>query len=193
MTLQHSSTSPNLGGYRPGQYPHEAGIFKRLIWYAVNSLLFHSWLFPFYSAKAVILRAFGARIGSGFVIKPRVNIKFPWRLICGNNVWVGEGVWLDNLGTISIGSNVCISQGAMLLTGNHDYKDPQFSLQVQGICLEDGVWIGARAIVCPGVTCKRDSVVSVGSVLTSETESNGIYAGNPATRVRERNIRVPCE
>ena len=88
-----------------------------------------------------------------------------------------------------IGSNVCISQGAMLLTGNHDYKRASFDLMARPITIEDGVWIGARALICPGVTVASHSVVTAGSVLSDDTEPYGIYRGNPAVKVRSRHIR----
>ena len=61
-------------------------------------------------------------------------------------------------------SNVCISQGATLLCGNHNFKKPGFDLIIDEIIVEDGVWIGAKSIVCPGVTLKSHSILTVGSV-----------------------------
>lgn len=137
-----------------------------------------------------MLRLFGARIGKGVVIKPRVNVKYPWNLSIGEYTWLGENVWIDNLGKVSIGSNCCISQGALLLCGNHNYRKTTFDLIVGDITLENGVWIGANALVCPGVTCRSHAVLSAGSVATSDMESYKIYSGNPAVAVRERNIEA---
>lgn len=169
--------------YQPGKNK-----IIRTIWYFVNLIVFQSYLFPFYKFKAYILRIFGASIGSEFVIKPSVNIKYPWHLIIGNNVWIGENVWIDNLTEVRIGNNVCISQGAMLLTGNHNYKRAGFDLMVNKIILEDGVWIGAKSIVCPGIICKSHSVLSVGSVAYGNLEPYGIYKGIPAMLDRKRVI-----
>jgi putative colanic acid biosynthesis acetyltransferase WcaF len=106
----------------------------------------------------------------------------------GDFSWIGEDVWIDNLTAVSIGSNVCISQGAMLLTGNHNYKKETFDLMINKIILEDGVWVGAKAVVCPGVTCKSHAVLVVGSVATSDLKAYSINQGNPAILVRERLI-----
>ena len=122
---------------------------------------------------------FGAKIGQGVVIKPTVNIKYPWNLIIGNHVWIGEEVWIDNLGQVSIGDHACISQGALLLCGNHNYRKPTFDLMVGNITLEEGAWVGAKAIVGPGVTMKSHAVLSAGSVAGSDLESWSIYRGNP--------------
>jgi putative colanic acid biosynthesis acetyltransferase WcaF len=132
---------------------------------------------------------FGAKIGKGVVVKPGVQIKYPWHLIIGNHVWIGEHVWIDNLTTVTIADNVCLSQGAYLLTGNHDYTQSTFDLLVKPIDLKEGVWIGAKAIVCPGVVCQSHSVLSVGSVARSELSAHKIYSGNPAVEVKERIIK----
>jgi putative colanic acid biosynthesis acetyltransferase WcaF len=168
--------------YKPGSK------IKRLIWYFINAFVFNSGIFPVYGLKRSLLRLFGARIGKGVLIKPYVNIKYPWFLEVGDYTWVGEKVWIDNLGQITIGSNVCISQGAYLLTGNHDYKSSSFGLMVKGIIIEDGAWIGAKSTVCPGVTCKSHSLLSVGSIATKDLEEYTIYQGNPAVKVKGRNV-----
>ena len=94
-----------------------AGFFKRGSWFVCNGLFFKT-PFHFYGVKVFLLRLFGAQIGSNVVIKPHVNIKFPWRLTIGDNVWIGEQVWIDNLDIVNIGNNVCISQGSVLFAHN---------------------------------------------------------------------------
>lgn len=173
----------NNAWYNPG-----GNLIKRLLWYFTNIVWLNSG-FPLNGVKIFILRLYGAKIGSGVVIKPRVSVKYPWKLEVGNNVWIGEGVWIDNLGMVKIGDNVCLSQGSFLLCGNHDYKKETFDLIVGDIILEEGVWIGAKAIVCPGVKCFSHSVLAVGSVATSNLDANKVYQGNPASIVRDRIIQ----
>ncbi len=136
----------------------------------------------------MLLRFFGAKVGTGVVIKPKVRIKNPWRLIVGNYCWIGEDVWIDNIENVSIGNNVCLSQGAILLTGNHDYSKSDFPPKYEKIIIEDGVWICAKAIVCPGVVCKSHAVLTVNSVATKDLEEMRIYTGNPAVFIRDRVI-----
>ncbi len=131
---------------------------------------------------------FGAKVGHGVVIKPSVNIKYPWRLTIGNDVWIGEEVWIDNLDDVRIGDNVCISQGALLLCGNHNYKKSDFGLITGKIILEEGTWIGAKAVVCPGVKCNSHALLTVGSIATTDLEAYTIYQGNPAKPIRTRVI-----
>lgn len=171
-------------GYNPG-----AGPVRRILWYLVNMVVFHSWLVPSSLAKCALLRFFGASIGKGVVIKPRVNIKYPWYLKIGDSVWIGEGVWIDNLTWVKVESNVCVSQGAYLLTGNHDYKDPYFGLVLGEVVIEKGAWIGARCVVCAGICVGRNSVLTVGSILQRDSLADGVYRGNPAEWVRKREIK----
>jgi putative colanic acid biosynthesis acetyltransferase WcaF len=180
--------SITLKNYRPGSMIVKKSFIICGLWYYTNILFFRSYLFPSSRFKMFILRLFGAKIGKGIVVKPGVNIKYPWLLEIGEYTWIGEGVWIDNLTTVKIGSNVCISQGAMLLTGNHDFKKTSFDLIVGSVILENGVWIGAKSVVCPGVKCNTHSVLSVSSVATHDLESYFIYQGNPALKIRERNL-----
>jgi putative colanic acid biosynthesis acetyltransferase WcaF len=177
----------NLASFNNNWYKQKSG-FKGLLWYIVSILFFKNALFPFYGFKVFLLELFGASIGENVLIKPNVNIKYPWLLSIGNNVWIGEQVWIDNLAKVTIGNDVCISQGALLLCGNHNYKKISFDLMVGEIILEDGVWICAKAIVTQNVLCKNHSIVSTGSVLTSNTDDYGIYSGNPAVKIKNRTI-----
>lgn len=177
----------NLNKYENDWYSPGSAV-KKTLWYFANMFLFKT-MFPFPSSlKSKILRVFGAKVGNGVVIKPNVNIKYPWFLEVGDYTWIGERVWIDNLTNVKIGTNCVLSQGAYLLTGSHDYKKESFNLLLGEIVLEDGVWIGAKATVCPSVTCKSHSVLSVGSVATKDLESYNIYQGNPAAKKRERVI-----
>ncbi len=127
-------------------------------------------------------------MGKGIVLRHNVNIKSPWFLIVGDYTWIGEGVWIDNLVPVKIGSHVCLSQGAMLQTGNHDFSKSTFDLITGEIVLEDGVWIGAKALVCPNVIAAEHAVLTAGSVATKNMEAYFVYQGNPAVKVKKREI-----
>jgi putative colanic acid biosynthesis acetyltransferase WcaF len=138
--------------------------------------------------RILVLRLFGARIGRGVTIKPGVRVKFPWRLQVGNHCWIGECVWLDNLAEIRIGNHCCLSQGAYLCTGSHDWRRVRFDLVVKPIALEDEVWLAARSVVGPGVTARRGAVLSLGSVATRDLLPWHIHQGVPARPAKPRCI-----
>lgn len=160
----------------------------RLIWFVANVIFFINPLNGSSGIKVFLLRLFGAQIGRGVVVKPGVNIKYPWNISIGDFSWIGERVWIDSLGKVSIGSNCCLSQGAVLLSGNHNYSKSTFDLMVNPIILEDGVWIGALSMVTGGVVCGSHSVLSVMSVASTNLEPYGIYKGNPAVLIKNRRI-----
>ncbi len=162
---------------------------KQVLWYFCSILFIRNPLIPFSGFRVSVLKLFGAKIGSGVRIRPGVQIKFPWKLSIGDHVWIGEHVWIDNLTNVTIGDHVSVSQGAYLCTGNHNYLSPGFELIMKPITIEDGVWIGAKAIVTPGIICHSHSMLTAGSVATCNMDANGIYRGNPAMKVKERTIR----
>jgi putative colanic acid biosynthesis acetyltransferase WcaF len=178
----------DLSLFNPNNFDKGTSIFTQFFWYLINACFVRASWNPFMGIKIGILKLFGAKIGKGLIIKNNVVIKFPWKLTIGDNVWLGEFCWIDNLDYVTIGNNVCISQGALLLTGNHDYTHSSMPYRNAPIVLENGVWIGAKSIVCPGITCYSHSILSVGSVATKNMKDFTIYQGNPAIPIRKRNI-----
>ena len=175
-----------LNTFQNPDFNRGASRWQELLWMIASALFFRHSLAVWNGGKVWLLRRFGARVGQGVRIKPSVHIKFPWKLRIGDHIWIGEKVWIDNLAEVTIGDHVCISQEAYLLTGNHNYKKPTFDLLTQPITLKTGSWIGARAVVCPGVTVGESAILTVGSVATKDLEANGIYQGNPAKCIRNR-------
>ncbi|MEQ8909273.1 MAG: WcaF family extracellular polysaccharide biosynthesis acetyltransferase [Vicingaceae bacterium] len=178
----------NLSSFNNHWYSPGASVAKRLLWYVVNAVFLNSYLLPINSCKVFLLKLFGANVGIGCVIKPKVNIKYPWKLSIGEHSWIGEKVWIDSLAEVSIGANVCISQGAMLLCGNHNYKKSTFDLMVGAINIKEGAWIGAQSVVCPSVTVESHAVLTVGSIATSNLSAYTIYQGNPAKAIKKRTV-----
>ena len=132
---------------------------------------------------------FGAQVGKGVIIKNEVRIKAPWNLKIGDNCWIGENVWIDNLDKVFIGNDVCISQGAMLLTGNHDYTLSDMPYRNAPILIRDGAWVGAQTTVCPGVTIYRYAILTVGSVATKDFGGKRDLPRQSCCQIRTRVIR----
>lgn len=160
--------------------------WKEITWYFFKVIFFLSAL-PFPSSlKVGILKWFGAKIGKGVVIKPRINIHFPWKLEMGDHVWIGEEVFILNFEPIRIGDHVCISQRTFLCGGNHNFKDPSMPYRNGPITLQNGCWVGASCFVGPNVEIGIDSVVTAGSIVTGNLPANGIFRGNPAQFIKSR-------
>lgn len=161
-------------------------LFIEAVWYLCKCLFFLTPV-PVPSAiKRIILRSFGARIGRGVVIKPRVNIHFPWKLAIGDHTWIGEETFLLNFEPITIGEHCCVSQRAFLCTGNHDYRQPSMPYRNQPITIEDGAWVGAQVFVSPGITIGAETVIAAGSVVTKNQPAGAVCSGNPCTVIRRR-------
>lgn len=179
----------DLKTFTADQFNKGAGFIKQTLWYFTNAIFVRASWNPFMGIKIALLKAFGAKIGKNLVIKNNVCIKFPWKLSIGDNVWLGEYVWIDNLDYVTIGNNVCISQGALLLTGNHDYTSSSFDYRNAPITIEDGGWIGAKSVVCPGIIVHSHAILTVGSIITQNMDAYSIYKGNPAIKIRTRVIK----
>lgn len=170
--------------YSPGR-----NFFVQVLWFCLGAPVLRCPLLPSSAIRRSLLRFFGARVGAGVIIKPGVRIKYPWRFSVGKNSWIGEDCWIDNLAQVSIAANACISQGAFLCTGNHDWSDQAFGLMARPISIGAGAWIGAKALIGPGVSVGDGAVAAAGSVVTHEVPEFEIHAGNPARFVRKRVIR----
>jgi putative colanic acid biosynthesis acetyltransferase WcaF len=178
----------DLSKFTTGSFCRGASALKEFAWIIVSLFLFRLCPLKLSGLKCSVLRWFGASVGRGVVIKPEVKITFPWKLLLGDHVWLGEQCWLLNLAPITIESHVCISQRAFLCAGNHDYKSPTFDLITKPIRVERGAWVGAGAFVGPGVSVGSHAVLTAGSVATKDLEAYGIYQGNPAVLVKTRNL-----
>lgn len=164
-------------------------VFIEAVWLMFSALLVASWI-PGSFHRLLILRAFGAQIGKRVTIKPGVRIKFPWRLEVGDDSWLGEDVWIDNLAPVQIGSDCCVSQDAYICTGSHDWSSPNFDLIVKPVRIGNCAWLAAQSTVSGGVTIGEGAVLSLRSLITSDMAPWGIYSGIPAKFVKERKVRV---
>ena len=175
----------DLSAFDNSEFDRGAPRTKELVWLVVSALTVAGPI-PGSRWRATLLRAFGAKIAKGVVFKPRVQIKFPWRLEIGSNSWIGEGAWIDNLAMVRIGGDTCISQGAYLGTGNHDWTSPAFDLVTAPITLEDQCWVGAGASVAPGTYMEQGAVLGMGAVGSGRLNGWTIYGTG---KVGEQGLR----
>lgn len=145
---------------------------------------------PLHPWRALVLRAFGARLGRGVRVHASVKIWFPANLELGDNVLIGPGAIIYNQGRIRIGSRSVISQRAHLCASTHDVNDPNFQLELRPITIGEQCWVAAEAFVGPGVTMHDRSVLGARGALFKDGEADGIYSGNPAVLIKQRKLRT---
>jgi putative colanic acid biosynthesis acetyltransferase WcaF len=189
VQIEHPELRVDLSRPDNSEYDKGRSALVIALWHFVGSPIVRSNLVPISAFKCMFLRLFGARIGRGVYAKPGLRVKFPWYLVVGDHCWLGEDAWIDNLAPVTIGSDVCVSQAAYLCTGNHDWTSPNMKLFRRSIVLEDGSWVGARAIICPGVKLGQGAVAAAGSVVTRDIPPYQVWAGNPAVYVNSRTLR----
>lgn len=191
MNDPQTTWARNLQGFTGAGYDRGRNRAWQLAWMITSSLIFTRWWCPA-DARTWILQRFGATIGSGALVRHGVRIHWPWKLRVGDNTWIGEGVWILNLEPVTIGSNVCISQEALLCTGSHDRRSPTFEFDNAPIEICDGVWVGVRATVLRGVRIAERTVVGAGSLITSDVPADSLVLASRASitkQVRKGKIR----
>lgn len=159
------------------------------LWWIVQATLFRGSPQFLYGWRRFLLKLFGARIGEGVLVRPTARIVYPWKLTVGDHSWIGDYAEIYCLGAIVIGRNAVVSQYAYLCTGSHDIRAIGFDIFAKKITVEDEAWVAAGAFVHPGVTIARGSVIGARAVVTADTESMGIYVGDPARKVGQRGLR----
>ena len=145
---------------------------------------------PFHSWRSFLLRCFGAKVGRGVHVYPKVAIWAPWNLELADECGVANGATLYSQGTINIGKRVVISQGAHLCAGTHDYNQPGFPLITKPIQIGDFAWIAAESFIHPGITVGDGCVIGARSVVTMDMPAWMICAGHPCKPIKERKEMI---
>jgi putative colanic acid biosynthesis acetyltransferase WcaF len=172
----------SLAGFTGAGYDKGRSIAWQASWQVASSLLVMPWFVPV-KMRVAVLRAFGARIGQGVNFRSGVRVHWPWKLTVGDDSWIGERAWILNLEPVTIGDDVCISQGVLLCTGSHDRRSATFEFDNGPITIEDGAWVGARATVLRGVTVGRDAVVGATALVTADVDRGSVVLA-PRASVR---------
>ncbi|MEW1878599.1 DapH/DapD/GlmU-related protein [Rhodococcus sp. NPDC080181] len=178
-----SRSQRRLGSFTGTGYTKGRNVVVQVAWLAISSTVFTQWWCP-NRLRILILRLFGASIGTGVIIRHQVIIHWPWKLSIGNNTWVGQQAWLLNLEPITIGHDVCISQGAFICTGSHDRRSRSFEFDNAPVVIGDGAWVAARAIVLRGVSVGNNATIGAGTVVHESIKDREIVF---ATRKDARN------
>ena len=158
----------------------------RLAWGVVWALLYRPSPRPCHAWRSMLLRAFGAKLGSKCHFYPRSKVWAPWNLRCEGRVTLADGAEVYNPSPIDFGSHAIVSQGAYVCGATHLYNEPEFRMVSRPMRIGAYAWICARAIVGPGVNVGEGAVLGLGSMATKDLEAFGVYVGSPARKVKER-------
>lgn len=157
----------SLAGFTGEGYDKGKPFLVQVLWMAVSTLLLARWWCP-NSLRVRVLRTFGATIGDGVLIRHSARIHWPWKLTVGDHSWIGENAWILNLEPVTIGSDTCVSQSALLCTGSHDRTSPTFEFDNAPIVIGDRVWVAARATVLRGVTVGSDATIGATALVVAD-------------------------
>jgi maltose O-acetyltransferase len=144
-----------------------------------------------FGLRYLCYRALFGRLDGFCFIYPGAHFEHTYGMRVGRNLHVNGGTFFDGRGGLTIGSNVLVGPNAVLLSSQHHWSDPSLPIVVQGhrlahTVIGDDVWIGANAVIMPGVHVADGTVIGAGSVVTSDTSPYTIVAGVPARQIGER-------
>lgn len=137
--------------------------------------------------RPALLDRFGLRAPQEVWISANVRILDPTLLTLGEGVYLNREVYIDN-GPVTLGRNVYVGPRAMIITAKHSLGGPELRAGDGGpepVVIGDGTWIGAGAIILPGLTVGAGCIVAAGAVVTKDCTPNGLYAGVSARRIRD--------
>lgn len=170
--------------YHRAKNPIETVIF---FWEGFKGYLFNRCItyFPNYRLRIFYLKHFsGVKIGKECFI--HMGCFFEGKnIVIGNNTVIGRNCYLGG-GKLTIGSNVSITAQAYIFCSTHLTNSPFFEGVSKDITIEDYAWIGARAMILPGVRIGKGSILGAASTATKDIPDYCVYAGSPAKEIGKR-------
>lgn len=135
--------------------------------------------------RVLLLKYITDSVGNNVDIAQKVYLGNGKNLIIGNNSLIGPESRIVLQDFVYIGNDVQIGPRAMILTGNHNFKNKDIPFRKQGstskpVKIDDDVWIGANVTILPGVNVSKGAVIGAGAVVTKDIDSYTVVGGNPA-------------
>ncbi len=159
---------------------------RMLVWEWVWMLLCAWTPKPLNRWRLLILRGFGARLHGTPFVHQRARIQVPWHLTMHDRACLGDRTNAYSLGPIEIGAGATVAQEVYLCAGTHDFAQASIPLQTAPIRVGEHAFIGARALVLPGVSIGARAVIGAASVVTRDVPADVYAAGNPCRVLRPR-------
>lgn len=156
------------------------------LWWIVQSTFFR-WSPQFaYGFRNAILRAFGAKVGIGVIVRPTVTITYPWKVFIGDHAWIGDDVVLYSLGEIFIGDNAVVSQRSYLCAADHDHTLVDFPIRSRKVTIGAQAWLAADVFIAPGVSIGEGTVIGARSSVFKDMPAGMVCFGYPCIPVKNR-------
>lgn len=148
---------------------------------------------PSHYIRRFFYRLGGVKIGKGSTVHMGATFYDPRNVVIGEDTIVGERAVLDGRAKLKIGNHVDIASEVMIYNAEHDVHTEHFAavedVTTASVVIEDYVFIGARAIILPGVRIKKGAVVGAGAVVTKDVPEFTIVGGVPAKPIGERKVK----
>jgi putative colanic acid biosynthesis acetyltransferase WcaF len=165
----------------------------RLLWNIVQATAFRFSPRRADGWRAWLLRRFGAKVGRVELLRSTVRIEVPWNLEIGDDVQIGDAVYLYSLGPIRIGPRSIISQFTHICAGTHDFERLDFPLVRIPVSVGSDVWIATDTYVAPGVTIEDGVVVGARANVVKDLPGWKVCVGSPAKPVKDRRLTDPSD
>jgi len=151
-------------------------------------------LFPDFYLGNRLRRFFYSRYfkksGRNIIVSPRVHFEVPEKIEIGNNCSFNRDCWISGGGGLIIHDDVIVGPRVIIHSANHNYDNATIPIRLQGhnfkaVKIKENVWIGAGAIILPGVTINENCIIGAGSVVTKDVPPNSLAAGCPAKVIKK--------
>lgn len=164
-------------------YEFLKGFFAWFLNYIVSTI-------PFWFIRRFFYIASGMKIGKGARIGLHTRVIRPEKIVIGDRTIINEYCHLDGRGGLKIEHDSSISIYTKIITASHRANSDQFEYYEKNTIIKERVWIGCSAIILDGSHIKKGCIIGAGAVIKGETEEYGIYVGNPAQKIKERNNNI---
>lgn len=143
---------------------------------------------PCWKIRKFLYLKFGMRLGKGSRIAINTIVMNPSGIEIGENVIINENCHLDGRGGLYIGNNTSISIYTKIITASHKINSNDFEYYEKSVNIGENVWVGCAAIILDGSIIDDGGVIGAGCVFKGKCSSNEVYVGNPAIKIKDRNI-----
>lgn len=159
-------------------------LFSDLEYIFLNGCVNH---IPIWHIRKLIYAVSGVKMGAKSRIAMGTVIVCPRGIAIGERTVINENCHLDGRGGLTIGDDVSISFGTVIITASHKINSDSFEYRTGSVKIEDHVWTGAHAIILDNTVLQSGVVIGAGSVIKDETQNGGVYVGNPAKLIKSRD------